>query len=98
MLAPGVVTVGANSGIETLEDLVAQAKSGAVTVANSGAGSIWEAATLGLGAATDADFLPVPYDGGATAVAAAASVRPSRPSPASARPWRRARPCASSPS
>lgn len=73
MLAPGVITVGANSGIETLEDLVAQAKSGAVTVANSGAGSIWEAATVGLGSATDASFTPVPYDGGATAVAAAAS-------------------------
>ncbi|MFJ3473288.1 tripartite tricarboxylate transporter substrate binding protein [Microbacterium maritypicum] len=73
MLAPGVVTVGANSGIETLEDLVSQAKAGAVTVANSGAGSIWEAATIGLGDATDADFTPVPYDGGATAVAAAAS-------------------------
>ena len=73
MLAPGVITVGANSGIESLEDLVAQAKSGAVTVANSGAGSIWEAATIGLGDATDATFTPVPYDGGATAVAAAAS-------------------------
>lgn len=73
MLAPGVVTVGANSGIETLEDLVAQAESGAVTVANSGAGSIWEAATIGLGDATGAAFTPVPYDGGATAVAAAAS-------------------------
>ncbi len=73
MLAPGVVTVGAGSGIETLEDLVDQAKAGAVTVANSGAGSIWEAATIGLGDATDATFTPVPYDGGATAVAAAAS-------------------------
>jgi tripartite-type tricarboxylate transporter receptor subunit TctC len=73
MLAPGVITVGANSGIETLEDLVAQAEAGAVTVANSGAGSIWEAATIGLGDATDATFTPVPYDGGATAVAAAAS-------------------------
>ena len=73
MLAPGVVTVGANSGIESLEDLVAQAEAGAVTVANSGAGSIWEAATIGLGTATDATFTPVPYDGGATAVAAAAS-------------------------
>ena len=73
MLAPGVVTVGANSGIETLEDLVAQAEVGAVTVANSGAGSIWEAATIGLGDATGAAFTPVPYDGGATAVAAAAS-------------------------
>ena len=73
MLAPGVVTVGANSGIETLEDLVARAETGAVTVANSGAGSIWEAATIGLGDATGAAFTPVPYDGGATAVAAAAS-------------------------
>lgn len=73
MLAPGVITVGANSGIETLEDLVAQAQSGAVTVANSGAGSIWEAATIGLGDAAEAEFTPVPYDGGATAVAAAAS-------------------------
>lgn len=73
MLAPGVITVGANSGIESLEDLVDQASSGGVTVANSGAGSIWEAATLGLGDATDATFTPVSYDGGATAVAAAAS-------------------------
>lgn len=73
MLAPGVITVGANSGIESLEDLLDQAKSGAVTVANSGAGSIWEAATIGLGDATGATFTPVPYDGGATAVAAAAS-------------------------
>lgn len=73
MLAPGVITVGANSGITSLEDLVAQAKSGAVTVANSGAGSIWEAATIGLGDATGSSFTPVPYDGGATAVAAAAS-------------------------
>lgn len=73
MLAPGVVTVGANSGIESLEDLVERAKSGAVTVANSGAGSIWEAATVGLGEAAGAEFTPVPYDGGATAVAATAS-------------------------
>ncbi|MFC9984458.1 tripartite tricarboxylate transporter substrate binding protein [Microbacterium keratanolyticum] len=73
MLAPGVITVGANSGIDSLEALVAQAKAGAVTVANSGAGSIWEAATLGLGQATKATFTPVAYDGGATAVSAAAS-------------------------
>ena len=73
MLAPGVVSVSANSDIETLEDLVAQAESGAVTVANSGAGSIWEAATLGLGEQAGVQFTPVPYDGGATAVAAAAS-------------------------
>lgn len=73
MLAPGVVTVGANSDIQTLEDLVASASDGSVTVANSGAGSIWEAATLGLAAESGGSFTPVPYDGGATAVSAAAS-------------------------
>ena len=73
MLAPGVISVSADSDIETLEDLIAQGESGALTVANSGAGSIWEAATLGLGDATGAQFTPVAYDGGATAVSAAAS-------------------------
>ena len=73
MLAPGVVTVGANSDVQTLEDLVDKATAGGVTVANSGAGSIWEAATIGLATETDGTFTPVPYDGGATAVAAAAS-------------------------
>lgn len=73
MLAPGVITVGAGSDVQTLEDLVESAEAGGVTVANSGAGSIWEAATLGLGDATGVTFTPVSYDGGATAVAAAAS-------------------------
>lgn len=73
MLAPGVVTVAASSDIQTLEDLVGKAEAGGVTVANSGAGSIWEAAALGLGEATGGTFSPVPYDGGAPAVAAAAS-------------------------
>src|SRR5690606_10030231 len=68
MLAPGVVTVGASSDVQTLEDLVAKAEAGSVTVANSGAGSIWEAATLGLAAEAGGTFTPVPYDGGATAV------------------------------
>ena len=73
MLAPGVVTVGASSVVQTLEDLVAKAEAGSVTVANSGAGSIWEAATVGLAAEVGGTFTPVPYDGGATAVSAAAS-------------------------
>ncbi len=73
MHAPGVVSVSANSGIESLEDLVAQAESSPVTVSNSGAGSIWEAATLALADTSGAQFTPVPYDGGATAVAAASS-------------------------
>ena len=46
---------------------------GSVTVANSGAGSIWEATTVGLAAEVGGTFTPVPYDGGATAVSAAAS-------------------------
>lgn len=73
MLAPGVVTVAADSDITSLEDLVAAAQDRDVTVANSGAGSIWEAATRGLAAETGGSFTPVPYDGGATAVSAAAS-------------------------
>lgn len=73
MLAPGVISVGANSGITTLEDLVAKANAGGVTVSNSGAGSIWEAATIGFADIVGGTFTPVAYDGGATAVSAAAS-------------------------
>ncbi|WP_293697018.1 tripartite tricarboxylate transporter substrate binding protein [uncultured Agrococcus sp.] len=73
MLAPGVISVGADSPYETLEDLIAAGQEGSVTVANSGAGSIWEAAALGINDAAGTDFTPVAYDGGATAVAAAAS-------------------------
>ena len=73
MLAPGVISVGIDSPYETLEDLIEASKDGAVTVANSGTGSIWEAATLGIADETGAQFTPVSYDGGATAVSAAAS-------------------------
>lgn len=73
MLAPGVIAVSADSDIQTLEDLVARSQEAPLTVANSGAGSIWEAATLGLADVTGSQLTPVPYDGGATAVSAAAS-------------------------
>jgi len=73
MNAPGVIAVGADSGIETLDDLIAKGESGAVTVSNSGAGSIWEAASLGFADAAGIEVSPVPYDGGAPAVSAAAS-------------------------
>ncbi|GAA2541374.1 tripartite tricarboxylate transporter substrate binding protein [Microbacterium mitrae] len=73
MLAPGVISVAANSDIQTLEDLVEKGKSGSISVANSGAGSIWEAATLALADTTGAQLAPVAYEGGAPAVAAAAS-------------------------
>lgn len=73
MLAPGVVTVAADSPYETLQDLVDAAQGTSLTGANSGVGSIWEAAIKGIAAETGAQFTPVPYDGGATAVSAAAS-------------------------
>ncbi|WP_072314967.1 tripartite tricarboxylate transporter substrate binding protein [Agrococcus sp. Marseille-P2731] len=73
MLAPGVISVAADSPFETLQDLVDAGADAPLTVANSGAGSIWEAATLGINEATGAQLTPVAYDGGATAVAAAAS-------------------------
>lgn len=73
MLAPGVISVGADSPHQTLDDLIAAAKSAPLTVANSGVGSIWEAAALGVAKQTGAQLTPVAYDGGATAVAAAAS-------------------------
>jgi tripartite-type tricarboxylate transporter receptor subunit TctC len=73
MLAPGVISVAADSEYQTLEDLVAAAEAGPLTVANSGAGSIWEAATLGINDELGTQLTPVAYDGGATAVSAAAS-------------------------
>lgn len=73
MLAPGVITVAADSPYQTLTDLVDAATAGELNVANSGAGSIWEAATLGLNEELGTQLLPVAYDGGATAVSAAAS-------------------------
>lgn len=73
MLAPGVISVAADSEYETLEDFLEAAKQEELTVGNSGAGSIWEAATLGINAELGTKLTPVPYDGGATAVSAAAS-------------------------
>ncbi|MBF8185598.1 tripartite tricarboxylate transporter substrate binding protein [Nonomuraea sp. K274] len=71
---PAVVVVPAESPHKTLADLIEAAKSdpGEVSVANSGPGSIWEAATTLLGQQAGVGFKPVPFDGGAPAVAAAA--------------------------
>lgn len=73
MNAPGVISVAADSEHETLADLLEAAKTAPLTVGNSGAGSIWEAATLGINTEAGTQFTPVAYDGGATAVSAAAS-------------------------
>lgn len=71
MFSPGVIAVPASSDIKNLDDLVTGSKERTLTVANSGAGSIWEAATLALADETGADLQPVPFDGGGPAVAAA---------------------------
>lgn len=70
---PATIAVPEDSPYETLDDLVEAARSepGSIAVSNSGAGSIWEAATTELGQVTDTEFQPVPFDGGAPAVTAA---------------------------
>ena len=75
MNAPATLSVPANSPYKTFDDFIAAAKKapGTLTVSNSGAGAIWEAATLALGEAAGVTFKPVPYDGGAPAVAAGVS-------------------------
>jgi tripartite-type tricarboxylate transporter receptor subunit TctC len=70
---PATIAVAANSPYQTLQDLLdaAEANPGAITVANSGAGSIWQAATAALGEQAGVQLKPVPFDGGAPAVTAA---------------------------
>ncbi len=70
MLGPGVLSVPADSPYNTLEEFVAGAKESEKTVANSGAGSIWELGGLLLADSTEAKIKPVPFDGGAPAVGA----------------------------
>ncbi len=73
MLGPGVLSVPASSPYTTLQEFVAAAKTKQVTVANSGAGSIWEMLGASLTAETGAQVKPVPFDGGAPAVTAVLS-------------------------
>ena len=73
MLGPGVLSVPASSPYTTLQEFVAAAKTKQVTVANSGAGSIWEMLAASLAAETGAQVKPVPFDGGAPAVTAVLS-------------------------
>lgn len=70
---PATIAVPANSPYQTLQDLLdaAKAKPGTITVANSGAGSIWQAATKALNQSAGVELKPVPFDGGAPAVNAA---------------------------
>lgn len=70
---PATIAVPSSSPHNTLKDLIEAATDApdTVTVANSGAGSIWEATTLAINEVTGAVFRPVPFDGGAPAVTAA---------------------------
>lgn len=70
MLGPGVLSVPIDSPYQTLAEFVEAAQTQEMSVGNSGAGSIWEAAALGLAADTGAQLTSVPFDGGAPAVAA----------------------------
>ncbi|UCR90534.1 tripartite tricarboxylate transporter substrate binding protein [Mycetocola spongiae] len=70
---PATIAVRADSPYQSLQDLLdaAKANPGGVTVSNSGAGSIWQAATTALNEAAGVELKPVPFDGGAPAVTAA---------------------------
>jgi tripartite-type tricarboxylate transporter receptor subunit TctC len=70
---PATIAVRADSPFQTLQELLDAAKNnpGKITVANSGAGSIWQAATAALNEAAGVELKPVPFDGGAPAVTAA---------------------------
>lgn len=70
MLAPGVLSVPKDSPHQDLDDFVKAAQTQQMSIGNSGAGSIWEIAALGLAEETGAKVAPVPFDGGAPAVAA----------------------------
>lgn len=70
MLGPGALSVPADSPYNTLAEFVEAAKAKPMTVANSGAGSIWELGALILADQTGAQVTPVPFDGGAPAVGA----------------------------
>lgn len=70
MNSPGVLSVPTDSPHKDFEAFVEAAQDETMSVANSGAGSIWEAAALGLAEETGAQIEPVPFDGGAPAVAA----------------------------
>src|SRR5699024_4624362 len=72
MNAPAVLSVPADSPYQTLQEFIDGSKEKSLSVANSGAGSIWEAVTFALSDATGAQLEPVPFDGGAPAGAAVA--------------------------
>ena len=65
--SPGALTVNADSGFETLEDVVQAAKRnpGSVTVGHSGAGSAWHLSAAALALEYGLEFNSVPFEGAA---------------------------------
>lgn len=70
MNAPGVLSVPADSPYDTIEEFVEAGQEAPLSIANAGAGSIWEVAALGLAEETGMQVNPVPFDGGGPAIAA----------------------------
>ena len=69
---PATIAVPEDSEYETLDDLLEAAQDEELSVSNSGTGSIWHAATTALNEEAGTQLDPVPFDGGAPAVNAAA--------------------------
>lgn len=69
---PATIAVPEDSEYETLDDLLEAAQDEELSVSNSGTGSIWHAATTELNEEAGTQLDPVPFDGGAPAVNAAA--------------------------
>lgn len=65
-----VIAVPAASPFESLEDLIQHASTNTITVSNAGAGSLAGLVAEGFGEETGTLVSPVPFDGGAPAVAA----------------------------
>ena len=71
MNSPVVLAVPANSPYNTLAEFIEAAKTKELSVSNSGAASSFAATAFTLAKMTGAKITPVPFDGGAPAVAAA---------------------------
>lgn len=71
MNSPVVLAVAADSPYSTLEEFIEAAKTKEMSVSNSGAASAFAATANTLAKMTGAKITPVPFDGGAPAVAAA---------------------------
>ena len=71
MNSPVVLAVAADSPYSTLEEFIDAAKTKELSVSNSGAASAFAATAHTLAKMTGAKITPVPFDGGAPAVAAA---------------------------